>query len=284
MRIEKINDKQIRCTLNQKDLQDREIGISELAYGTAKAKALFRDMMQQASYEFGFDADDIPLMIEAIPLLPEALILVITKVEEPDELDTRFSTFTEEKDWDSPEDDYDYDDYDDYTTENEDDFIYMGAREEVLDPEKLWGSARDDMTVDRFSEAPVPSSTKQERDFISLPEALGMEPRPKQETENNYRDIVVIFSFPSLEAVSQLAEHIHPVYHGENTLYKDTRQGIYYLLLHRSSHPAEEFGRICNILHEYGSPVRNAAATQYYLQEHYDTFIAGNAISKLANL
>ena len=284
MRIEKINDKQIRCTLNQKDLQDREIGISELAYGTAKAKALFRDMMQQASYEFGFDADDIPLMIEAIPLLPEALILVITKVEEPDELDTRFSTFTEEKDWDSPEDDYEYDDYDDYTTENEDDYIYMGAREEVLDPEKLWGSARDDMTMDRFTEAAVPSSTKQERDFISLPEALGMEPRPKQETENNYRDIVVIFSFPSLEAVSQLAEHIHPVYHGENTLYKDTRQGIYYLLLHRSSHPAEEFGRICNILHEYGSPVRNAAATQHYLQEHYDTFIAGNAISILANL
>lgn len=284
MRIEKINDKQIRCTLNQKDLRDREIGISELAYGTAKAKALFRDMMQQASYEFGFDADDIPLMIEAIPLLPEALILVITKVEEPDELDTRFSTFTEERDWESPDDDYDYDDYDDYTTENEDDFIYMGAREEVLDPEKLWGSARDDMTIDRFTETPMPSSTKQEKDFISLPEALGMEPRPKQNAEKNSWDIVVIFSFPSLEAVSQLAEHIHPIYHGENTLYKDTGQGIFYLLLHRSSHPAEEFGQICNILHEYGTPVRNAAATQYYLQEHYDVFIAGNAVSILANL
>ena len=108
MRIEKINEKQIRCTLNQKDLKDREIGISELAYGTAKAKALFRDMMQQASYELGFDADDIPLMIKAIPLLSEALVLIITKVEDPDELDTRFSCFTEERDWDDEEDcDYD---------------------------------------------------------------------------------------------------------------------------------------------------------------------------------
>lgn len=285
MRIEKINDKQIRCTLNQKDLQDREIGISELAYGTAKAKALFRDMMQQASYEFGFDADDIPLMIEAIPLLPEALVLVITKVEDPDELDTRFSTFTEEKDWEAPEDEYDYEDYDDAAEDmDEDDFIYMGAKEEVLEPEKLWGSSKNDMMVDKFSNPPVSPSSRQEKDFISLPEALGMEPRPKQETEKKYQDIVVIFSFPNLEAVSQLAAHIHPVYHGENTLYKDTDQGIFYLLLHRSKHPAEEFGKICNILHEYGSPVKNTPATQYYFQEHYQTFIANNAISILANL
>ena len=62
MRIEKINEHQIRCTLYQKDLKEREIRISELAYGTEKARALFRDMMQQASYEFGFEADDIPLM------------------------------------------------------------------------------------------------------------------------------------------------------------------------------------------------------------------------------
>ncbi len=45
MRIEKINDNQIRCTLNKKDLSDRELRISELAYGTDKAKALFRDMV-----------------------------------------------------------------------------------------------------------------------------------------------------------------------------------------------------------------------------------------------
>ena len=68
MKIEKINDNQIRCTLTKEDLLSREIKLSELAYGTEKAKSLFRDMMQQAAYEFGFEANDIPLMIEAIPL------------------------------------------------------------------------------------------------------------------------------------------------------------------------------------------------------------------------
>ena len=46
MKIEKVNDHQIRCTLTKADLADRELKISELAYGTEKAKNLFRDMMQ----------------------------------------------------------------------------------------------------------------------------------------------------------------------------------------------------------------------------------------------
>ena len=96
MKIEKVNENQIRCTLTREDLASRELKISELAYGTEKAKSLFRDMMQQANFEFGFEAEDIPLMIEAIPLNADCI-----------ELDTRFSRFapsvTEESDEDSDE-------------------------------------------------------------------------------------------------------------------------------------------------------------------------------------
>ena len=93
MKIEKVNENQIRCTLTREDLASRELKISELAYGTEKAKSLFRDMMQQANFEFGFEAEDIPLMIEAIPLNADCIVLIITKVEDPEELDTRFSKF-----------------------------------------------------------------------------------------------------------------------------------------------------------------------------------------------
>ena len=104
MKIEKVNENQIRCTLTREDLVSRELKISELAYGTEKAKTLFRDMMRQANFEFGFEAEDIPLMIEAIPLNAECIVLIITKVEDPEELDTRFSRFapsvTEDEDVD----------------------------------------------------------------------------------------------------------------------------------------------------------------------------------------
>ena len=52
-------------------------------------------MIQQANYEFGFEVNDIPLMVEAIPLSSDSIILVITKIEYPEELDTRFSKFSE---------------------------------------------------------------------------------------------------------------------------------------------------------------------------------------------
>ena len=94
MKIEKINENQIRCTLTREDLELHQIKLSELAYGSEKAKKLFRDMMQQAQIQFGFEADNIPLMIEAIPVNLDSIILIITKVEDPEELDTRFSKFT----------------------------------------------------------------------------------------------------------------------------------------------------------------------------------------------
>ncbi len=100
MKIEKLNENQIRCTLTHADLAARHLKLSELAYGTEKAKSLFRDMMQQASFDFGFEAENIPLMIEAIPSSADSIVLIITKVEDPEELDTRFSKFTPSGDTD----------------------------------------------------------------------------------------------------------------------------------------------------------------------------------------
>ncbi len=94
MKIEKISENQIKCTLTRSDLASRQLKLNELTYGTAKAKGLFQDMMEQANLEFGFDASEMPLMIEAIPVSMDCVILMITKVENPDEVDTRFSTLS----------------------------------------------------------------------------------------------------------------------------------------------------------------------------------------------
>ena len=93
MKIEKINENQIRCTLTKEDLADRNIKISELAYGSGKTRELFQDMMRQANDDFGFEVNDIPLMVEAIPVSPESIILVITKVDDPEETEAHLSKF-----------------------------------------------------------------------------------------------------------------------------------------------------------------------------------------------
>ncbi len=94
MKIEKISENQIRCTLNSSDLDARQLNLGELAYGSDKARSLFREMMQQAFHDFGFEAEDNPLMVEAIPLSSDSIMLIITKVDDPEELDTRFAKFS----------------------------------------------------------------------------------------------------------------------------------------------------------------------------------------------
>ena len=151
MKIEKVNENQIRCTLTREDLASRELKISELAYGTEKAKSLFRDMMQQANFEFGFEAEDIPLMIEAIPLNADCIVLIITKVEDPEELDTRFSRFAPS------------------VTEDTDDDTGVPSADEVLD---LFRRIQDEENAAEASATSVPEENDAARSRLFRMDSL----------------------------------------------------------------------------------------------------------------
>ena len=262
MKMERISDNQIRCTLNKEDLLDRELRISELAYGSDKAKELFRDMMQQASYELGFEAEDIPLMIEAIPVSPECLVLIITKVEDPDELDTRFSKFSSDSDLEE----YEYDLEDDEEVSFSDDSLPTLA--EVTD-------ASEDTNTDKpfipLSSAIAPHNViqKEQQTQVNIPPAA---------------NTIRIFSFDTLEGIIELATKIHTLYHGANSLYKDTENEQYYLILSKDDHTLDEFNRICNMASEFGKMERSNYGTLAYYEEHFDLITKANAIGVLYNL
>ena len=258
MKIEKVNDHQIRCTLTKADLADRELKISELAYGTEKAKSLFRDMMQQASFEFGFDAEDIPLMIEAIPLNSECIVLVITKVEDPEELDTRFSKF-------APSIHDEAEESDNNGLDSMLQSLSEGA-DEVLDLfKKIHDSALDSKAKDI---APVPSAKK--------PVAV------KSDAAKSSIELTRIFSFNSLNEVTRLAHMLVNHYDGANSLYKNERSSTYMLVVTQSAHTPEEFNKICNMLSEYGSPEKYVAASEAYMEEHFEPIIKDKAVQSLA--
>lgn len=95
MKIEKISDTQIKVTLNHSDLIDRNLKLSELAYGSQKAQALFKDMMAKANEEFGFETDNVPLMIEAVPLSTDSIMIVVTKVDDPSQIEQKLEAIGE---------------------------------------------------------------------------------------------------------------------------------------------------------------------------------------------
>lgn len=259
MKIEKVNDNQIRCTLTREDLAERQIKLSELAYGTEKAKLLFRDMMQQAAYEFGFEADDIPLMIEAIPLSQDTIILVITKVEYPEELDTRFSRFSDP----DPEDVY------------EEAMAGGGAAPAPEGADDILGLFRR-IQEERRKAADAQGSKDS---FVSE------ENDKKKETPVNVLvDITKLFVFKNLDEVTRLAHILNGFYAGANDLYKSQTANRYYLLVSKSDQSPETFNKVCNILSEYAAQQPYTPATGAFFREHYHMILQGNALKTLAEL
>lgn len=271
MKIEKVNDHQIRCTLTREDLADRELKISELAYGTEKAKNLFRDMMQQASFEFGFEAEDIPLMIEAIPLNSECIVLIITKVEDPEELDTRFSKFAP-----SVHDaDEDLDDMIDSLSEGADDVLDLFKK---IHDGKFSGEQLDDDTqteeIDRQTEdlsESTDKSAKKNKGKATVPD--------KQD-----QDLTRIFSFESIDAVVRISRVLITCYNESNSLYKNESSHRYILVISKGHHSPVEFNKVCNILSEYGTAEKYVSASEAYLEEHFNPIIKENALQSLSKL
>ncbi len=80
MKIERISENQIKFLLTNKDLEEREIKLSELAQGSEKAQSFFREIMTEAMLDCGFDASNTPLMIEAMPVNIDTVMIIVSKV------------------------------------------------------------------------------------------------------------------------------------------------------------------------------------------------------------
>ena len=101
MRIEKINEHQVRCLISKQDLLSRHLNAGELRYGAPEVRALFSEVLQTASRQYGFNKEEYPVMIEAIPV-QEGLLIVLSAVENPEETDPHFAHFHEEEGEESP--------------------------------------------------------------------------------------------------------------------------------------------------------------------------------------
>lgn len=270
MKIEKINENQIKCTLNKNDLASRQIKASELAYGTEKAKLLFQDMMQQAASEFGFHAEDLPLMIEAIPIPGGSIVLIITKVEDPEELDTRFSNFSPDES-DDYQDNYDefFDDMDDISDDTlmEDDSALTDLFQQIRD---------------RIRQ----SVSQTEGDFVPLKDILEKYDRNGMTAAPSANSITQIFSFDSLNTLIYLTGFQND-FRMNSSLYKSPQDNRYYLIMDKSSRKIEdtyEFAEFCTLLAEYGQVEDGSPLREAYYKEHFDRLIARKALQKLQQI
>ena len=247
MKIERINENQIRCTLTSFDLSARNINLVELAYGTEKARKLFREMIQKASNEVGFEAEDIPLMVEAIPLSSESIMLVITKIEDPEELDTRFSRFSPYKDSAQTEP------------------LQLDGADNIID------------IFQKICESRLKNKSSNTEGSKESDEAAS------DSSEKPAVNLIRQYTFTHLDDVIAASHGLNGFFTGRNTLYKTSANESYQLIIHQSSCSPQEFNKVCNILSEYGKGSSCTPAREAHLIEHGEV-ISVNALQQLIQL
>ena len=252
MRIERINENSIRCTLTSFDLSVRNLNLRELAYGSEKAKKLFDEMMTKAGNEVGFHAENMPIMIEAIPMSSDSIQLIISKVQDPEELDTRFSRFTQGKAQGKEGEDW---------ISRLTSALLEGAGGLVNQLQKL---------------DPQPEGA----------EVKAAHEEPPKETAASEPDGTAAFrafSFTDLD-MAIAASKAASSFDGSSTLYRSPIDGRYVLLVLSGQAPTEDFSKACNILAEYGRMLRIVINTPSYYDEHYQVIIPDGAIAKLNSI
>lgn len=299
MKLEKLNDNQIRCILDKSDLDERELHLSELAYGSTKARELFRDMIEKAANEFGFEVDNIPLMIEAIPVSMDCLILVVTKVEDPEELDTRFARFSSHlQDADMDDENFDLLDDDDMMLSGMDGVLAFGDLPELeneLDADMETGidiSMETDGEKESTEEGNNTSDenpTLEEVFDLMAPfnQAIAkakQELKKKHAAANSKPLSDQIYAFASFDDVVKACQEIVPFYYGDSALYKDPVEGVYYLALKRMDMNESIYRRACNICSDYGEAIVANYAALAYFEEHFQKILSNDAVVTLFEL
>ena len=287
MKLEKLSDTQIRCTLSKEDLSQRQLHLSELAYGSEKAKELFRDMMQQASIELGFEADNIPLMIEAIPISNDCLVLVVTKVEDPDELDTRFSKFSKINMDDSFDEDFsdiDDTDFEEMDFLDDEDNIDMDDEPLPFSPSSDFDNADSDASTSSKERSAIDDALDLIAPFTqAIAQAKKEAMRKKKENRSSVQDCQY-YSFQNFSQAAQLGAFLAPFFEGESSLYKDSFSNNYYMILRKTQSENDTFHRACNIAADFGVRISASYATPAYFREHFETILEENAVEMLGEL
>ena len=93
-----------------------------------------------------------------------------------------------------------------------------------------------------------------------------------------------LFSFSTLDCAIQASRLLADMYHGANTLYKDTPNDVYVLAMAQSEHTLAEFNKVCNMLSEYGCLEKASPAVLAYLEEHCEVIVGENAVQQLSTI
>ncbi len=248
MRFEKINENKLKIELSREDLMERNIKLSDIAFGAENSRQVLHEIMAQAFEELDFEADNKPLVIEAVPTSGFSINIFITKIKDEAEFEENMTKVSQqgEKNVDGLK----------LLEKFANDFEKLISKANNDDLEKVVGLKADN------SNKPQQNQTNNKEKEKSILE----------KTE-------IIYKFDALDNVIDLSKAINSDYKGKSTLYKHDDK--FYLLLNAKGYEKIDIVKLRLVLDEFGEFVSTHKVAQGFLNEHGAVIVKTDVFKKL---
>ena len=252
MKVEKINDNQVRFEFVAQDLAERNINISDIVTQSATTtQGLFREITSILHEEYDFAAIGTPLVFEAT-MYNDTLSVLVTKMAGNDE-------------------------YGEYN-ENPGMPNFKNIIGDIMTQMKNSGYNQDGL---EFVSANIhPIGGFQSGNIPHRGWAQGnIKARANKKNQDKPESGYAVFSFENFDMLAAAASSIPEAYYGRSHVYK--LEGKYHLILQNVGNSSYSTKRFESQLCEWGQKKATSLITYNQMLEHGEAIIAEEAICKL---
>ncbi len=241
MRIERIDDKTVKCYLSNEELEEHEITYKDFLTRSPKAKEIVEQIVAQAIEEVGYKPPEFAMDMQIMMMPDQGMILTLSE-KTPEEIRSN-PTLME----------------------------YLRELKKVFE-QKMAG---ENMTPDNIEKLLTGGSKLPG----NMSNANSVKENKASEDVKKSQPSFAIFAFSSLRNVCNYVNVLPENLDVDSSLYAE--KGIYYLHIDKGNADYKHYSRACIQAMEYAGLFGAAADKVTYLQEHAECLIADKAVQKL---
>ncbi len=246
MEFKKISDSKFQCLLYEEDLEDNDISLDDFFRNdTIKIHSLLDVVMEKAQESIGIELSGSVMSLQLAPQADHSLLLTISSGE--DELGNMIRQAG---------------------------MRTAQAASELRSYRESGNNIikRDTDEAENNVKEPEFKSVRRDEEQDESIIAVDIE-------ENPVSCEAAICRIETLDNIEQFCSVSPKTWGIRNTLYKDAKDGSFYLMMDRGRSSKTRFGQFINALLEYGEFIPYTEDKAAYIREHFEVYIAENAVN-----
>lgn len=246
MEFKRIDHDTVRCIITEEDMQEYNVELEDFFKDKGKIQEFLHTVVQQAVDEVGFEPKDGMVSMQVMPMSQNRIAITFSE-NSIDEVGGILKQLT-------------------------------GMASEI---DELVHKEDDKFVEEEKSEGLVGTPKKAKKDTVKKEETKERKTRVQK---NPLALSKRIYRFSSLEDLEEFAKVIPEKWTIRSDLFKDSVNGIFYLVIEKGRLSKMNYAYLCNCITEYSSYVTDNGMQLAYMEEHYECLIQKKAIKVMHNM